>query len=149
MIRPATRFAFVALSALLAASRGGLDERVGPDAARVRSAVRAWRRQNASRAVLREFVELLALPNVASDEPGHPTQRRAHRAACSRPAGSRRASSTGKAGRRVVYGESARAGAPRTVIVYAHYDGQPVEPERWTSPPWTPVLRDGPLARER
>jgi acetylornithine deacetylase/succinyl-diaminopimelate desuccinylase-like protein len=37
------------------------------------------------------------------------------------------------------------AGAPRTVVLYAHYDGQPVEPERWASPPWTPVLRDGPL----
>jgi acetylornithine deacetylase/succinyl-diaminopimelate desuccinylase-like protein len=24
-------------------------------------------------------------------------------------------------------------------------DGQPVEPERWASPPWAPVLRDGPL----
>src|SRR5262249_21127667 len=36
-------------------------------------------------------------------------------------------------------------GAKRTVAFYAHYDGQPVEPARWATPPWSPVLRDGPL----
>jgi acetylornithine deacetylase/succinyl-diaminopimelate desuccinylase-like protein len=50
----------------------------------------------------------------------------------------------GEGGPPVVYGELS-VGAPRTVVLYAHYDGQPVEPERWTTPPWSPVLRDGPL----
>jgi acetylornithine deacetylase/succinyl-diaminopimelate desuccinylase-like protein len=29
--------------------------------------------------------------------------------------------------------------------VYAHYDGQPVDPSQWASAPFAPVLRDGPL----
>ena len=27
-------------------------------------------------------------------------------------------------------------------MFYAHYDGQPVDPAQWATPPWTPVLRD-------
>lgn len=34
-------------------------------------------------------------------------------------------------------------GATRTVLIYAHFDGQPVAPENWASPPFTPTLRDG------
>src|SRR5262245_17481306 len=37
-----------------------------PDAARVRTAVQAWLRQN-ERAVLRDFAELLSIPNVAAE----------------------------------------------------------------------------------
>jgi len=48
-------------------------------------------------------------------------------------------------GHPAVIGEwrSARAGAP-TVLVYGHYDVQPVEPlDLWTSPPFEPVTRNG------
>src|SRR5579863_1066691 len=37
-------------------------------------------------------------------------------------------------------------GAKRTVMFYAHYDGQPADPADWKSDPWKPVLRSGPLA---
>ena len=30
-------------------------------------------------------------------------------------------------------------------MVYAHYDGQPVDPAAWATPPWTPTLRAGTL----
>ena len=33
-------------------------------------------------------------------------------------------------------------GAKRTVVFYAHYDGQPVTPSQWTSDPFTPVMRE-------
>lgn len=33
-------------------------------------------------------------------------------------------------------------GARRTVVFYAHYDGQPVKPSQWTSDPFVPVMRE-------
>src|SRR6185503_8565250 len=44
-----------------------------------------------------------------------------------------------------VYGELRTPGAKRTLVLYAHYDGQPVVARDWTGDPWQPVLRDRPL----
>ena len=43
----------------------------------------------------------------------------------------------------VVLGELKAPGAKRTVIFYAHYDGQPVTPSDWKSDPFVPVMRTG------
>jgi acetylornithine deacetylase/succinyl-diaminopimelate desuccinylase-like protein len=46
----------------------------------------------------------------------------------------------------VVYGELASPGASRTLLIYNHYDVQPAEPlELWTTPPFSPDVRDGRL----
>ncbi|HEY2036421.1 MAG TPA: M20/M25/M40 family metallo-hydrolase, partial [Steroidobacteraceae bacterium] len=45
----------------------------------------------------------------------------------------------------VVFGLYEVSGAKRTVVFYAHYDGQPVTPSQWASDPFLPVMRDGPL----
>ena len=45
----------------------------------------------------------------------------------------------------MVYGEMRVPGARRTIVIYAHYDGQPVDPAQWKGSPFAPVLRDGPL----
>ena len=40
----------------------------------------------------------------------------------------------------LVYGEVMVPGATRTLGLYAHYDGQPVDPSNWTHPPFEPTL---------
>ena len=40
-----------------------------------------------------------------------------------------------------VYGEILAPGAAHTYVFYAHYDGQPVNPKDWATPPFEPVLR--------
>ena len=93
--------------------------------------------------LLREYQALLSLPNLASDGPGI-ARNAAQIKDLLESRGVRVRLLDGAGGPPVVYGELS-VGAPKTVVIYAHYDGQPVEPERWASPPWTPVLRDGPL----
>ena len=41
-----------------------------------------------------------------------------------------------------------RSGARKTVVFYAHYDGSPVNAAEWTTAPFTPVLRSGPIGRD-
>ena len=61
-------------------------------------------------------------------------------ASCSRGAVSPPRSSTG--GNPLVFGELQVPAAQRTLLFYAHYDGQPVDPKGWSQPsPFTPVLR--------
>jgi acetylornithine deacetylase/succinyl-diaminopimelate desuccinylase-like protein len=45
----------------------------------------------------------------------------------------------------LVFGDLKIPGATRTVVFYAHYDGQPVTPSQWNSDPFIPVMRSGPL----
>jgi acetylornithine deacetylase/succinyl-diaminopimelate desuccinylase-like protein len=52
----------------------------------------------------------------------------------------------GKGGPPLVFGELKTPGAMRTVTFYAHYDGQPVVPAQWVTPPFDPVMRDASLA---
>ena len=42
----------------------------------------------------------------------------------------------------VVFGEIRTPGANRTIVLYAHYDGQPLDPKEWATPPFAPALRD-------
>jgi acetylornithine deacetylase/succinyl-diaminopimelate desuccinylase-like protein len=48
----------------------------------------------------------------------------------------------------LVFGKLADSGARRTVVFYAHYDGQPVTPSQWSSDPFVPSLHSGTPATE-
>lgn len=117
-----------------------------PEAARVREAVRAWR-QSHELAILRDFVELLSIPNVASSLPDIERNAGAiERRLQPRGFETRRLGSPGEPP--VVYAEKRVPGTRRTVVLYVHYDGQPVDPSRWASDPWKPTLRAGRLEDE-
>lgn len=92
-------------------------------------------------AVLRSFLDLLSLRNVAG-EPGH------LRANCAwiRSAFERRGMHT-EVWRAAGDPDAAPAvyaaldvGAERTVGLYAHYDGQPTDASAWTVGPWSPAV---------
>ena len=111
----------------------------------VRARVRAWREAHAP-AIVRELADLVALPNVASDAPAIRRNADAIKALLERR-GFAAALLESEGSPPAVYGELTAPGARRTLMVYAHYDGQPVVPADWNSDPWTPVLLDGPRDR--
>ena len=104
---------------------------------------RAWVAANRE-PVKKELVELLSIPNVAAD-----------RASVRRNAEHLRGMFTRRgfavelletAGNPLVYAELKVPGATRTLLLYCHYDGQPVDPKGWQQPdPFVPVERDGRL----
>ncbi|MFN2316341.1 MAG: dipeptidase [Gemmatimonadales bacterium] len=52
----------------------------------------------------------------------------------------------GSSGHPVVWAESPRVEGRPTLLIYGHYDVQPVDPvHEWVSPPFTPTVRDGKL----
>ena len=109
------------------------------DPARLTDPVRAWRRAHEP-AILREFADLLSLPNLASDAAN--IGRNADRIVTMlRQRGLSARLLDGRGGPPPVYGELVAPGARRTVLIYAHYDGQPVDANAWASPPWTPQSR--------
>ena len=106
-------------------------------------AARQWRQQH-ERAIVAELATLLAIPNVSSDRSN--LQRNAELIAkmMERRGIKTRLIAVPDANP-IVFGELATPGATRTLVFYAHYDGQPVQASEWTSPPFEPVLRDKPL----
>jgi acetylornithine deacetylase/succinyl-diaminopimelate desuccinylase-like protein len=104
--------------------------------------IRDYRRAH-ERQILAEFTRLLAIPNIASDRENirknaefilEMMQRRGLKPRLLEA----KSTNTPPA----VYGEWKTPGAVHSIIVYAHYDGQPVDPKQWTaSPPFQPTWR--------
>ncbi|MDX1639223.1 MAG: hypothetical protein R3281_14755 [Balneolaceae bacterium] len=112
-------------------------------------AVRQYRNAHAA-GIINEYRTFLRMPNVASDLPD--IRRNAEYLA-------------GEFGKRgvdmelltlpdrpdappVVFGELRVPGAERTLVIYVHYDGQPVDPGSWAHDPWEPTLYSGSMERE-
>ena len=104
--------------------------------------VRDYRRAH-ERQIIDEFTRFLAIPNVASDKEN--IRRSAQfivemmkRRGLSPQLLEAKSKDTPPA----VYGEWKVDGASQSIILYAHYDGQPVDPKAWTaSPPFQPTWR--------
>lgn len=94
--------------------------------------------------IMAELVEALSIPDVASD-----TANIRKKAELLRGLFQKRgfaASLIETAGNPLVYAEKPNPRAKRTLLLYAHYDGQPVDPKLWKqASPFRPVLRDGRL----
>ncbi|MDH3785924.1 MAG: M20/M25/M40 family metallo-hydrolase, partial [Acidobacteriota bacterium] len=95
---------------------------------------------------LAELEELLSIPSVSTD----PERRGDVRRAASwlkkrlRTAGCKTVEVHDTPGHPIVYGEWTGAGNAPTILVYGHYDVQPVDPiELWDTPPFEPTIRSG------
>src|SRR6185369_12224096 len=107
---------------------------------------RAWRETH-ELAILGEFVTLLAAPNLARDGEGI-RKNAAAVAALFEKRGVKTQLLEVPGAPPVVYGELRTPGATRTLVFYAHYDGQPLDPKEWATPPWEPVIRDRALDKD-
>ena len=108
--------------------------------AQVVQEVRDYRMDHEDR-IVRELAEFLAIPNVASDTANIQKNAEHLREMLeARGIETHLLPITGRGP--VVFGKLIAPAATRTVIFYAHYDGQPVDPAAWTDgTPFEPVLR--------
>lgn len=93
--------------------------------------------------ILAEYLQFLAIPNVArvhedmQRNAGFITAMYARRGVTLE-----RLTTPGSPD--VLFGEIRTPGATRTILFYAHYDGQPVDPAEWkVTQPFTPIVKDG------
>jgi acetylornithine deacetylase/succinyl-diaminopimelate desuccinylase-like protein len=94
--------------------------------------------------ILRELVELLSIPNVAADRENIGRNAELLRSMFLERGFAVEVLET--TGNPLVFAELRVPGAKRTVLFYAHYDGQPVDPTSWNqASPFTPILRSGRL----
>ncbi|MGH9969102.1 MAG: M20/M25/M40 family metallo-hydrolase [Pyrinomonadaceae bacterium] len=108
--------------------------------------VRDYRRANEHR-ILEEFVTLLSIPNVASDSTNIRKNANFILDMMKRRGLEARLLEAGTSDAPpAVYGEWRVPGATRTILLYAHYDGQPTDPKQWVETlPWQPTLRSSAL----
>ncbi len=105
-------------------------------------AVRSWRQQHEAE-IVRELAELVAIPDVARDHANILKNAEMIRALLERRGIAARILDNGDAPP-AVFGELRVPGATRTIGLYAHYDGQPVNPPDWATPPFQATLRAAP-----
>ena len=113
------------MTTILLLLTGRDDARTG--AARdLRTVVGAWVSAHQPQ-IVKELVDLLAIPNVAADRAN--IRRNAEHLRGMLAARGFKAELLETGGNPLVYGELAVPGATRTLLLYSHYDGQPVDAE--------------------
>jgi acetylornithine deacetylase/succinyl-diaminopimelate desuccinylase-like protein len=104
-------------------------------------AIDSYRREHEPQ-VLRDLSSFLAIPNLASDKPNIRRNASELMAMMKTHGIAVRLLESPSGAPPAVYGELLTPGSTKTVMFYAHYDGQPVDTTKWATPPWQPVLRD-------
>ena len=105
----------------------------------VRAKVDAWTAAN-QRAIVAELSDLLSIPNVAANRADIVRNVEfLEKAFARRGFTTRRLETTGNP---LFFAERTTPGATKTTLIYAHVDGQPVDPSKWNqADPWAPVMR--------
>lgn len=109
----------------------------------VTEAARAYREAHEA-AILQETLDLLRLPNDAANREDILVNAR-HIVGLLEARGIDAQILEAGDASPAVYGALDVPGATRTLLLYIHYDGQPVEPENWASDPYDPIIRAGRL----
>lgn len=105
-----------------------------------RDTVRVWREAH-EKAIVADFVTLLSIPNVATNI-ADVEKNAAYIEGQLRARGfSTRLLTAEPATPPSVFAEMKIKGAKRTIIFYAHYDGQPIGQKGWISSPFQPSMR--------
>ncbi|MGA2810886.1 MAG: M20/M25/M40 family metallo-hydrolase, partial [Candidatus Acidiferrum sp.] len=140
MLKRSTRISLLGglLALLPATSCAQKPLRLSP--AQIAQEVRDYRTNNEDR-IIRELCDFLAIPNVASDTVNI-QKNAAQLVELLEARGIETHLLSIKDRGPVVFGKLTSPEATRTIIFYAHYDGQPVDPAAWTDgKPFEPVLR--------
>jgi acetylornithine deacetylase/succinyl-diaminopimelate desuccinylase-like protein len=125
----------VAAAAVLALGSTG-----AADAASPKAAVHAWRLAH-EKEILADFVSLLSMPNVATTVPDV-EKNAAYISGLLEKRGFKTQLLTAEPGTPPsILAELKTPGATRTVVFYAHYDGQPISQKGWISTPFEPSMR--------
>ena len=108
--------------------------------ANLQNEVHAYRAAH-EKEIVREFANLLYLPNRATDVPDVERNAEFIKRMLEKRGVTVHMLRVPEAPP-VVVGELHTPGAKRTIGIYAHYDGQPVDPAQWRTPAFNPVIRD-------
>jgi acetylornithine deacetylase/succinyl-diaminopimelate desuccinylase-like protein len=94
---------------------------------------------------LKEFMELVSIPSISSKPTNKPDVAKAADWIVNKlkAIGMTSAQTIPTDGNPVVYGSWDKAPGKPTVLIYAHYDVQPVKESEWENPPFSPKLMDG------
>jgi acetylornithine deacetylase/succinyl-diaminopimelate desuccinylase-like protein len=103
-------------------------------------AAREWRKTHEGD-VIQQFTALLSIPNVASDHENIQRNAEVLKSMLEKQGVESRLLTVNGANP-VVFGEIKTPNAKQTIVLYAHYDGQPVTPSEWEgNASFTPVIR--------
>jgi acetylornithine deacetylase/succinyl-diaminopimelate desuccinylase-like protein len=100
-------------------------------------------RSEHERQIIGDFVELLSIPNVALNLDD--MNRNAEHITGLLEARGFATRTLSAGGAPYVFAEMNAPNATETVLIYAHFDGQPVQAENWAYGPFTPTLLDAPV----